>query len=160
MKRLILILITGMFLCNISYGASISELLKGGKSIKLICTIEKARGWFEHEITDKKDIPSLIGDELFFEIKEKSFTISASDWIREEEYLIGITKSNDSGTYKREDEFPMHGELRDGSSEEFENEGSIEINNNYFLLSHSTYLPSDRYYKDIYDKIKINRFTG
>ena len=44
--------------------------------------------------------------------------------------------------------------------EEFGNEGSIEINNNYFLLSHSTYLPSDRYYKDIYDKIIINRFSG
>ena len=28
MKKLILILITGMFLCNISYGASISDLLK------------------------------------------------------------------------------------------------------------------------------------
>jgi hypothetical protein len=41
MKRLILILITGIFFCNISYGATIKELLGKKKELILNCTITK-----------------------------------------------------------------------------------------------------------------------
>ena len=68
-------LITGMFLGNTSYGASISDLLKSGKSIKLICTIEKANEWTwdRHSngdlyIKDTK-IDSLIGDKINYLIE-------------------------------------------------------------------------------------------
>ena len=66
-----------MFLCSISYGASISELLKSGKSIKLICTIEKANEWtwYRHSNGDlymgEKKIDSLIGDKTNYLIISK-----------------------------------------------------------------------------------------
>ena len=83
MKKLILILITGLFFGTTSYGASISELLKSGKSIKLICTIEKANEWTwdRHSngdlyIKDTK-IDSLIGDKTNYLIKDESTVVSS-----------------------------------------------------------------------------------
>jgi len=43
MKRLILMMFAAMFLCSISYGASISDLLKSSSKTYLKCVFSKAR---------------------------------------------------------------------------------------------------------------------
>jgi hypothetical protein len=42
MKKLLGILVLGLFWCSNVYAASISDLLGGKKSIKLSCKVEKA----------------------------------------------------------------------------------------------------------------------
>ena len=74
MKRLILMMFAAMFLCSISYGASISELLKSGKSIKLSCTIEEGEMKFEGEAW--RDAPGWKGKKVIYEIKGKDFYIN------------------------------------------------------------------------------------
>jgi len=143
-KRLLMILVMLLWGSNV-YAASISDLLGSKKSIKLLCVVEKAEGWLD--ILDIKDwTPGWKGTELFFEIKEKSFT--KSDSFTQIEYLSGITPGYGSGKTK------------DGKLEPFENEGSIEVNDNYYSLSHSIYMPSDKHYHDMYVQIKINRYSG
>ena len=136
--------------CSNVYAASISELLGNKKSIKLLCVVEKLTAWFtdeEHDPTDIQDwTPGWKGYELFIEIKEKSFT--KSDSYTEIEYLSGITLTDG------------YSETKDGKLERLEEEGSIEINDSYYLLSHYVYLPSDRNYFETYDLIKINRSSG
>ena len=151
MKKLILILITGIFICTTSYGATIKELLKGKESIKLLCVVEKLTAWFtDEELFDPTDIqdwtPGWKGKEWFIEIKEKSFT--KSDNFVKIEYFIGINPID------------AFAKTKDGKSERLEEEGRIEINDSYYLLSYYMYLPSDRNYRETYDLIKINRSSG
>ena len=127
MKKLILILITGLFFGTTSYVASISELLKGGKSIKLICTIEKANEWTwdRHSngdlyIKDTK-IDSLIGDKINYLIEVEGEE-SASLYVNGDK--ICCDESEYSSVDEHKYEFNMKQVLRDN----FTLPWSVEIN--------------------------------
>ena len=61
MKKLILVLLAGLFLCSTSYGATIKELLKGKKSIRLSCIINYYAYTLYVDPFIHKEVPKRIG---------------------------------------------------------------------------------------------------
>ena len=146
MKKLTTILLATFFICTASYGATIKELLKEKKSIKLSCQVVKIITWLSDSSLDAKVSPTgFVGTNYFLEIKEKSFILNNS--FTENEYLLGINPSD------------LHAHTKDGKLERFINDGRIEVTDNYYLLNHKSYLPSEKD-KNKFITIKINRFSG
>ena len=67
MKKLILILITGLFLCSASYGATIKELLGKKNELILNCTITK-EDFIAAEEFSKALVGTSVGDSHTFKI--------------------------------------------------------------------------------------------
>ncbi len=76
MKKLILTLIMGLLLSNISYGATISELLGNKKSIRLSCVINKYSNSDIDNPLDKGMVDVRKTNKLFIVVEKKLFSIN------------------------------------------------------------------------------------
>tara|TARA_Y100000294_G_C8375888_1_gene264677 strand:+ start:33 stop:542 length:510 start_codon:yes stop_codon:yes gene_type:complete len=141
MKKLIFILITGMFICNISYGATIKELLKGGKSIKLSCTIEEGEMKFEGEAW--RDAPDWKGKKVIYEIKGKDF------YINDEKFCCDDVKKDVYGMYVLKD---SNGNITHYIQE------LLKITDNRFKLQTSYHVVKTKSENNL--SVEINRNTG
>ena len=80
-------LITGMFLCSISYGASISDLLGGKKSIKLSCKVEEAVK------TRDAGVGIVVGSLISYEISKNKLYVNNEEW-SDEKNIPTINKNS------------------------------------------------------------------
>ena len=92
MRKLILILITGLFLSNTSYGASISELLGNKKSIKLSCVINKYSNRDIDNPSDKGKVDIRNVNKLFIVVEKELFSINFGG-SQTEKHDLNITSS-------------------------------------------------------------------
>ena len=70
MKKLIPMMFAAIFLCNISYGASISDLLGSKKSVILKCVTDKGYSITSEGIVDR---PGWIGEVDIWEIRDGKY---------------------------------------------------------------------------------------
>jgi hypothetical protein len=132
MKKLILTLIMGLLLSNISYGASISDLLGSKKGIKLACTIKE--GEVNPSTRKKTTWSGEDGATIIYEIKGKNlFEDGAKICCGKERTYI------DSMNKRRTEE--------------------LIITENYYKYTYEGY-KENSYVRTHQRYIEINRYTG
>ena len=131
MRKLILILITGLFLSNTSYGASISDLLKKfGSDLPILqCTIDFSDGSKKTEFYDLEEIKRLDPTTELSTKEFIAFSKKDGEW-------TSLNVSNDKYTIR-------YANINNG----FEKGYTININRKsgeleiYFPESHSVHIP-------------------
>ena len=136
MKKLITILLATFFICTTSYGATIKELLKGKKSIRLSCLIDYYAYTLFVDPFTHKELPDWIGLKISIVVEDKLFKID-----RKEYHLDETTHWITGDPIKRK----------------------ILISDEFIKLKHIAYILGENRIKERdYDKvdITIDRYTG
>ena len=147
MKKLITILLTTFFICTASYGATIKELLKGQKSLELVCTSESVSLLWYKVDKELKEAPAWVGHAYIVNIKKNSFSIDDTRGFFHRIYKVGVEKSESDS-------------IEDGILYETERWGSIGLNDREIDLLGFVSQVGNKHKTFDKSKIKISRLTG
>lgn len=136
MKKLILILITGLFFCTTSYGASISDLLGSKKGIKFACK------------TTDGDVKR---------IRTKVFT---KKWSNNNEGSITIYEIKGKNLFEDERQICCGKEKTYVDFMNIKRTQELLISDNYYKFNSTNYKQYSDNIKSIERSLEINRFTG